>query len=199
MKLHSTLLAATAALAFATAPVSAHDVTFMTGLSGAAEAPPNASPGTGSASVTINDHDFTMRVQASFNSLLGTVTAAHIHCCTAVAGVGTAGVATRTPTFAGFPSGVTSGNYDMTFDMTQASSWNTAFINANGGSTGSAFSALLNGLQAGGAYFNVHTTAAPAGEIRGFLAVTAVPEPSTYALLLCGLGAIGFAARRRRG
>jgi hypothetical protein len=30
------------------------------------------------------------------------------------------------------------------------------------------------------------------------LSVTAVPEPSTYAMLLAGLGAVGFMARRRR-
>jgi hypothetical protein len=30
------------------------------------------------------------------------------------------------------------------------------------------------------------------------LAVTAVPEPSTYAMMFAGLGAVGFVARRRR-
>ena len=32
----------------------------------------------------------------------------------------------------------------------------------------------------------------------GELSVTAVPEPETYALLLAGLGVVGFVARRRR-
>jgi hypothetical protein len=50
---------------------------------------------------------------------------------------------------------------------------------------------------------NVHTAANPAGEIRGQLmrvqAVTAVPEPESYALLLAGLGVLAWAQRRRRG
>lgn len=33
----------------------------------------------------------------------------------------------------------------------------------------------------------------------GNLNIVAVPEPETYALLLAGLGAMGFVARRRRG
>ncbi|MES3012564.1 MAG: flocculation-associated PEP-CTERM protein PepA [Pseudomonadota bacterium] len=36
------------------------------------------------------------------------------------------------------------------------------------------------------------------GGTINFVAVPAVPEPETYALLLAGLGAIGFVARRRR-
>ncbi|MBT9491453.1 MAG: PEP-CTERM sorting domain-containing protein [Paucibacter sp.] len=39
--------------------------------------------------------------------------------------------------------------------------------------------------------------ALPKGNYSGELTVTAVPEPSTYALLLAGLGAVGFVARRR--
>jgi hypothetical protein len=34
--------------------------------------------------------------------------------------------------------------------------------------------------------------------MQGGVAVTAVPEPETYAMLLAGLGLVGFAARRRR-
>ena len=30
------------------------------------------------------------------------------------------------------------------------------------------------------------------------MTVTPIPEPSTYALMLAGLGAVGFMARRRR-
>ena len=176
----------------------AHIVVYSTPLSGAAEEPPNASPGNGSARVTVDDHTFSMRVEASFSDLSGQTTAAHIHCCTALAEAGTAGVATMVPSFAGFPLGVAAGSYDNSFDMTLASSWNPAFLTANGGSTANAFSTLVTGLNQGTAYFNVHSNAFPGGEVRGFLAVTPIPEPQTYALMLAGLAVLGVAAKRRR-
>ena len=67
-----------------------------------------------------------------------------------------------TPTFSGFPLGVTSGSFMQTFDMTQASSYNPAFVTANGGTVAGAEAALLAGLHAGTAYLNIHTSMVPA-------------------------------------
>ena len=57
-----------------------------------------------------------------------------------------------------------------------------------------AFDALVSGLENGTAYSNIHTTAFPVGEIRGFLAP--VPEPQTYAMLLAGLAVLSVFLRR---
>ena len=193
-------IAAAATALTVSVPASAAIVTYFTTLGGALEAPPNASLGTGFGTVTLDDVLKSMRVQVSFSGLTGTVTAAHIHCCTATPGASTAGVATVTPTFTGFPSGVTAGVYDRTYDMTAlAGSWNNAFLNSavNGGNTSTAFSTLMAGLDNGSAYLNVHTTSFPGGEIRGFLHVAQVPEPGSSLLVLAALGMLAATTRRR--
>jgi len=189
-------LVAGALFAAVAMPATAVESIYTAVLSGSAEAPPNESPGTGTATVTIDTGNYTMRVQETFSGLLAANTASHIHCCTTEPLTGTAGVATTTPTFTGFPSGVTSGTYDHTFDMTNASSYNSAFLTANGGAPLSAFDALVAGLNSGSAYANIHSEMFQAGEIRGFL--TLVPEPETYAMLLAGLGLVSLVARRRK-
>jgi len=122
-------------------------------------------------------------VDVTFAGLLGPTTASHIHAPVLVPG-GNAGVATTTPTFAGFPLGVTSGTYLNTLDLTLASSYNPAFVTAHGGTPAGAEAALAGALLNGEAYLNIHTTAFPGGEIRGFLAL---PEPALTGVVAAGL------------
>ncbi len=143
--------------------------TFTGSLSGPAEEPPNASPGTGFATITYDAAAHTLSVDVAFSGLVGTTTAAHIHCCTNSINPSTAGVATQVPTFSGFPAGVTAGSYQNTFDLTSAASFNPAFITANGGTAASAEAALVNGMLANRSYFNIHSSVFGGGEIRGFL------------------------------
>jgi hypothetical protein len=181
----SALVRLVAAVAFATSiaatPAAALTIVF--------EAPflPEGglgSTGTGDATVTFDTDLLTMRVQATWSGTSGTSTVAHIHCCTTSPGIGNAGVATQLPSFADFPTGVTAGSYDQTFDMNLAGSWNPSYVSANGGTTTSAFDALLSGLLDDRGYLNIHTTTFSGGEIRARLAE--VPEPAATALLAIG-------------
>jgi hypothetical protein len=139
--------------------------------------------GTGTGTLTYNDLARTLAIAVSFSGLSGTTTIAHIHAPTAVAGTGTAGAATTTPTFVGFPSGLRSGSYNTTLDLTLASSYSAAFISNNGNTPAGAEAALISSFNTGRAYFNIHTSSFPGGEIRAF----ATPVPwETDALPVVG-------------
>lgn len=189
LKLLAALLAIGGSQAAQAAPME-----FTANLSGANESPPNASLGTGFADVFLDPTANTLRVIVTFSGLSAGDTASHIHCCTPGVQTGTAGVATITPTFTGFPPNVTSGSYDHTFDLTLASAYNPAFVTANGG-LGGAEAALIAGMFSGESYLNIHSGNFPSGEIRGFLVY--VPEPVTLSMF--GAGLAGAAFLRRRG
>lgn len=198
-----TLLCAvfTTAFLFLVTPADAAPIVFFADLSGPNESPANASPGTGTALVTIDSVLNTMRVEASFASLTSANTAAHIH---AINGPGDANtsdtlgpVATTTPTFSGFPSGGTAGTFDATFNMTLASSYRAGFITDSGG-IAAAQAALFAAIAEGRAYFNIHTTNFPGGEIRGFLQPQPQPVPEPGTMLLVGAGIAGLVRMRSR-
>lgn len=184
-----------ACMSLAVDAAQAVPVTYVGHLSGLNEATPNASPGTGFALVTIDTDADLLSVSATFSGLTSATTASHIHCCTANPfSFPAVSPATHTPSFAGFPLGVTSGSYDMDFDTTNADTWNASFVAANGSPAG-AEAAFALGLAQGKAYINIHTTDFAGGEILAFL--TPIPEPATLALLAAGLLGIGATRRLR--
>jgi hypothetical protein len=186
-------LALVASASMAQAAVIVYDIN----LSGPAESPPNTSLGTGVGTVTIDDIMKTMAIDMTFSGLTGTTTMAHIHAATPVPFAMTAGVATTTPSFAGFPIGVTAGAFSNTLDMTLASSYNPSYVSAHGGTTAQAFTDLNQAIIDGKAYFNIHTNTSPGGEIRSFLVAEPVPEPTSMSLIALGC-TLGLARRRRK-
>jgi len=145
-------------------------------LGGSQATPPNSSPGTGSAALILNDVSGTLITAGTFSGLTGTTTSADIEDSTGLVvhpfAVG--------PT--GFPIGVTGGSFtDIWVGLTSAN---------------------IAALESGSYYINIHTSAFPAGEIRGQIVSSAIPEPSSLVLLSLGLvGAAGLAwetARSKR-
>jgi outer membrane autotransporter protein len=146
---------------------------FVASLVGGNENPPTSSSGTGTAIVILDPAANTLNVNVTFGGLTGLTTASHIHCCEATPSANVnVGVATTTPTFAGFPLGVTSGTYTRTLDLTLTSSYNPAFIAGAfdpGHTVAGAEAALVAGIENAETYLNIHSTVFPGGEVRGTL------------------------------
>ncbi|MEX2316196.1 MAG: CHRD domain-containing protein [Pirellulales bacterium] len=168
------------------------------GMDGPSE--PTNSPGTGYGTALYDNVARTLTLDCDFSGLgtdVGTGTSAsHIHAATTLPFQGTAGVATTTPSFVGFPLNVFAGTFHSVLDLTQASSWNPSYVTNNGGTTATAEATFAAAMASGRAYWNIHSQRNGGGEIRGFFQL--VPEPATAAMaLLAVLGLAGGFARRR--
>ena len=171
-------------------PRAAQAQTWIGQLLGSSESSPNSSPATGFVTITLNNR--TLSVLLNWAGLTGgATTAGHLHCCAAPGS--DAGVAVG---FTGFPA-VTTGNYSNTFNLTNPDVYSNAFRNvAGGGTAAGAETALINGLNAGNAYVNIHNARFPTGELRANVTVT--PEPSSVLLMAVGLGGLFVLVARRR-
>ena len=179
---------AAAALALGSAAAFAEDVKVK--LTGAEETPPVATSATGQGTIHI----------AKDKSVSGTIKtkglegiAAHIH-------VGTAPAATFPVRWGFFGTPDNDNNPDqlvVTPFATGVGGTFSSIWDLPEGNAGTTFATNLPDILAGRAYINFHTVQNGGGEIRGNFA-GAIPEPSSWAMMLLGFGLVGASLRFAR-
>jgi hypothetical protein len=63
---------------------------------------------------------------------------------------------------------------------------------------GTTLAAQIANILGGHSYINFHTVQFGGGEIRGNIGVAAVPEPSTWAMMILGFAGVGYMTCRRK-
>ena len=162
------LLAGLAVGLLVTTPAHAVQTTIEVDIDGAQAG--IASPGTGSATVIIDDVANTLFVSLTYQGLLYPTVDAHIHCCAPPLGSAPVIIPFVPP----FVLGDVQGSFENTFAITDEQEMQ---------------------LLSGQSYINIHTSVFQAGEIRGNILPT--PEPSTFAAIAVGLAALSVRGWRR--
>lgn len=129
---------------------AAASTTYVAQLRGVNEVPPFGTSASGSATVTVSGSRATYAVTAS--GFATTLTVGHIY----IGGLGVVGPAIVPLTIAAQSGTVATGSIDLASPVT----YNTVTISGD---------SLRSLFESGQAYVNLHTAAAPGGEIRGQL------------------------------
>jgi hypothetical protein len=175
----------------------------------------STSTATGSAIVTLDDSLYTVTTDVTWQNLSGPTDRAHLHFAPIGVSRSVADPSTwffhevidnpTTPCFATNNCAPSSGTAHDVLQLSVNDGYGAGialglFNNPSADPTTlpNSFADLINVLNLGDVYVDMHTELYPSGEIRGQLGVAAVPEPSTWAMMLLGFAGIGFMAYRRK-